>query len=191
MRAVGTGTHPEGRFPKGQVCDLNEVDGKVHPDYQSLLDDGYLELLAPEDDPGRTTTQIANAIVRGDALTDPVDAKLADEISDEQALAITHTGDPDAPAELADPHVAAGTTLGNRGLQRHAAPLGARADAPYDEEVRPHSTRGKRATRAASAAGKRSGGGRARGRAAQRGATAPSPDTPGEAGKKPDDEKKS
>lgn len=127
MRAVGTGKHPEGRFPEGQVCDLPAAldgSGDVHPDYKSFIDDGYLALLAPEDDPGRTRTQIANSIVRGDALNHPVDAALADEISPEQALAITHTGDPGADPKLADPHEVRGTQTGIRGVQLSQAPKG-------------------------------------------------------------------
>lgn len=129
MRAVGTGTHPEGRFPKGQVSDLPEAldgSGEVHPDYQTFLDNGWMELLDPKDDPGRTKTQIANSIVRGDALTHPVDAELADEIPIDEAYAVTHTGDPEASPKHADPHEVRGSRRGLRGVQLDPLPQGFR-----------------------------------------------------------------
>jgi hypothetical protein len=60
-----------------------------------FVDRGWATVQEPEDHPGRTTTQIAAAVVRGDALADPVEQKLAEDIGD-RAHAIVHLDDPDA-----------------------------------------------------------------------------------------------
>jgi hypothetical protein len=90
----GTGKDPLGRYSEGLIFDLEDHDPEM---VQDFIDKGWAELLPPEDHPGRTKTQIANAIVRGDELADPAERKLADEIGDD-AHAIVHLEDPDATA---------------------------------------------------------------------------------------------
>lgn len=133
MRVVATGKAPEGRFPEGQVGDFPEVDGAVHPDYQDFLDKGWHVPLDPVDDPGRTKTQIANSIVRGDTLNHPVDAEIAEGITDAEAYAITHTGDPEADPAEADPHELRGSTVGHRGVQLQQLPQGAKPGEQADQ----------------------------------------------------------
>lgn len=135
MRAVGTGTHPEGRYLEGQVFDLPELTSgssdtpgapsieDVHPDYRSIIENGWATLLDPVDDPGRTDSQIAASIVRHDDLSHPLDAAKAAEMGPEVALAIVHTGDPEA-TEVPDPHDERGSTLGRHGQQVAALPQG-------------------------------------------------------------------
>jgi hypothetical protein len=93
-RLVGTGKDPEGRYGEGVVFDVPAYEST----YDDLIEKGWAEALPAVDDPGRSKTQIANAMVRGDLLSHPADAAMAAEIDDADALAITHTGDPDASA---------------------------------------------------------------------------------------------
>ena len=95
-RYVGTGKAPEGQYVKDQVVDLPSLpDGSIDPAYQDIVDKGWVRELADKDDPARTKTQIANAMVRGDALSHPAEAKIAKDIG-EDAMAIVHTQDPGA-----------------------------------------------------------------------------------------------
>lgn len=94
-RLEGTGKDPLGRYGKGEVFDVPS-DAPV---YQELIDNGFAKKVAPEDDPARTVTQIADDIVSGRGThADPADAKIAAGISTEGAYAIVHTGDPSAKA---------------------------------------------------------------------------------------------
>lgn len=93
-KMIGTGKDPLGRYMKGLIFDLEDNDPEM---VQDFIDRGWAELLPEEDHPGRTKTQIANSMVRGDALADPVEQKLAAEIGDD-AHAIVHLEDPDATA---------------------------------------------------------------------------------------------
>jgi hypothetical protein len=97
-RLVGTGTDP--RFPAGQPVDVPAYD----PFYDDIVEKGWATELAPEDDPARTTEQIANAMVRGDPLTSPVEQAIAEEIG-ENALAVVHTGDETATKERGSPEL--------------------------------------------------------------------------------------
>lgn len=111
-RLEGTGKDPLGRYGKGEVIDvpkfLSTYDaerGNVNPAYQELVDNGYATVVAPEDDPARTVTQIAAAKIGasgGGVLQDPVDQAIAEGIDQADAYAITHTGDPAARASEDD-----------------------------------------------------------------------------------------
>jgi len=72
MRLVGTGKDPENRYPEGLVFDAPEHVAK------RFVEDGLATIQHPVDDAGRTPSQIAQADVRGDNLSDPVDAEIAD-----------------------------------------------------------------------------------------------------------------
>ena len=77
-RFVGTGKDP--RYPKGQVVDIYTSDdafGQGNLSEQDLVELGYVEAADPYQDPGRTPSQIAAAVVRGDTLSDPYDAAVA------------------------------------------------------------------------------------------------------------------
>lgn len=130
MRAVGTGKAPEGRYLEDQVVDLPEVNGKVHPDYQSLVDDGWVRLLPPEEDPGRTPVQVANAVVRGDSLVNEDDAAVAAKVAD-RAHDITHTGDPGAAQGEAQERA----EVGQRTALGQAQPATPRAVARHQRET--------------------------------------------------------
>ncbi len=100
MRAVGTGTHPEGYYLEGQVVDLAELPGgALDPSNQDLIDKGWVRPLDPEDDPGRTKSQIANSIITNDSLANPDDAAVAAKIDPADAYAIVLQGDPEAKFE--------------------------------------------------------------------------------------------
>jgi hypothetical protein len=98
-RLEGTGKDPEGRYGKGLVFDVPAWD----PVYDELIEKGWAKTVSLEDDPGRSKTQIANAMVRGDLISHPIEAKLASEIDMGDAYGITHTGDPDATWDDANP----------------------------------------------------------------------------------------
>lgn len=89
-RLVGTGKAPDDQYLEGQVFDVESFD----PLYEDLLDRGWAEEVDPEDDPGRTETQIANAVVRGDPVAHPVERKIAEGIKD--PYAVVHRQDPKA-----------------------------------------------------------------------------------------------
>lgn len=104
-RLVGTGKDPLGRYGKGEVFDVPAPDESgvaSDPDtnnlYQELLDKGWAKKLDPEDDPGRTKTQIADSMVRNEPLAHPVEQEIAEEIGDD-AHAIVQLGDPNATKE--------------------------------------------------------------------------------------------
>lgn len=92
-KLVGTGTDPLGQYGAGVVFDVPRAD----PQFAELVAKGYAEEVAPEDHPGRDDTQIAAAVLRGDALLDPAERAAADRIGD-RAIDIVHTGDPSADA---------------------------------------------------------------------------------------------
>jgi hypothetical protein len=105
-RLEGTGKDPLGRYGKGEIFDVPKNisagdDTVENPTYAELIEKGYAKEVAPEDDPGRTLTQIADAKVvdPNSTLAHPVDAALADGISEADAYAIVHTGDPKAKAD--------------------------------------------------------------------------------------------
>jgi hypothetical protein len=106
-RLEGTGKDPEGRYGKGVIFDVPAWD----PQYDELIEKGWAKTVAPEDDPGRSRVQIANAIVRNDLLSNPVEAAIADEIGEADAYGITHTGDPGATWEDANPEPGSGAVL--------------------------------------------------------------------------------
>lgn len=70
-RYTGTGRDPLGRYPEGQVVDA--AAGSV----EALVERGWIAPLEDRDDPARTVWQLANAVVRGDLLTDSTDRALA------------------------------------------------------------------------------------------------------------------
>ena len=92
MKMRGTGKDPLGRYAEGLIFDLEDFDTAMIEDF---VEKGWAEILPPEEHPGRTTTQIAAAVVRGDALADPVEEKLAEDIEGREH-AIVHLDDPDA-----------------------------------------------------------------------------------------------
>lgn len=97
-KLVGTGTDPLGQYGRGVVFDVPRAD----PQFAELVAKGYANEVDPGDHPGRDTTQIANSVVRGDALTDPTERAIADHIGG-RAIDIVHTGDPDAPLGAGSP----------------------------------------------------------------------------------------
>lgn len=107
-RLEGTGKDPLGRYGKGEVFDVpkyvdspyavHDTDGDrvVNSAYQELLDKGWAKEVKPEDDPGRTVSQMADHVVAtgGSLPLHPVEAAIAEKIDD--PYAIVHTGDPNA-----------------------------------------------------------------------------------------------
>jgi len=95
MRLVGTGKAPQG-YMEGQVFDVG-----TQAEADELVARGWAVVQDPADDAARTVVQIANAMVRGDSLTDPYDRAVAIEIgSHDNALAIVHAEDGSAtPAD--------------------------------------------------------------------------------------------
>lgn len=84
-RLVGTGKDPEGRATEGLIFDAPEAPEGAEPgsigysgSAQDYIDRGFAKRLDPEDDPGRTRSQIAAAVVRGDNLDHPEDRKIAE-----------------------------------------------------------------------------------------------------------------
>jgi len=75
MRLRGTGNTPPGvdQCPKGLIFDALPEQG------EALIEKGWAEEVAPEDDLGRTRLQMANSAVRGEQFTDPDDLKIGDE----------------------------------------------------------------------------------------------------------------
>lgn len=107
-RLEGTGKDPLGRYGKGEIFDVEQYaattanltaedgDRVVNPVYQELIDKGYAKPVKPEDDPGRTVTQIANHMVQTQAYPDhPVEAEIAASIDGDE-YAIVHSDDPKA-----------------------------------------------------------------------------------------------
>jgi len=65
----GLGTDPLGRYGKDLIFDLPDEDpGQV----EDFVRKGWAEVLPEREHPGRTVTQIAASMVRGDPLADPV-----------------------------------------------------------------------------------------------------------------------
>lgn len=147
-RLEGTGKDPLGRYGKGEIFDVPKynpaegddvADRTINSAYQELLDKGYAKEVAPEDDPGRTPSQIAAAKigVTSGGLTHPVDAKLADEIDELDAYAIVHTGDPKATDENGDlrtDSIREGQSEDRHQRGRSAAALGQPAPTDDDHE---------------------------------------------------------
>jgi pyruvate/2-oxoglutarate dehydrogenase complex dihydrolipoamide acyltransferase (E2) component len=92
-KLVGTGTDPLGQYGAGVVFDVP----RASPQFAELVAKGYANEVAPEDHPGRDDTQIAAAMLRGDALLDPAERAAAERIGD-RAIDIVHTADPAADA---------------------------------------------------------------------------------------------
>lgn len=110
----GTGQDPLGRYSDGLIFDLEDND----PDMvQDFVDKGWAELLPEEEHPGRTKTQIAAAVVRGDQLADPVEQQMADEIGDD-AHAIVHLEDPDATASQYEEEAQKGPAKNQKEMKR-------------------------------------------------------------------------
>lgn len=91
MRLIGTGTDPDNKYPEGLIFDAPPVQAK------KAIEAGFANALDPKDDPGRTPSQIAAAVQRGDNLSDPTDHELAGDISDREALEIVHGESIDEP----------------------------------------------------------------------------------------------
>jgi hypothetical protein len=106
----GTGKDPLGRYMKDLIFDLEDNDPAMVKDF---VDKGWADLLPEEEHPGRTTTQIANAMVRGDELGDPVEQKLAEDIGDD-AHAIVHLEDPNAKEADYEKEAAKGPKSGQK-----------------------------------------------------------------------------
>ena len=91
MRLVGTGKAPQG-YMEGQIFDV-----ATQSEADELVARGWAAHVDPYDDPARTVVSVANAMVRGDSLTDPYDRAIAIEIgTHDKALAIVHAEDPNA-----------------------------------------------------------------------------------------------
>ena len=102
-RMVGTGQAPQG-YHEGQVFDVPDVDEGTVEDLERK---GWAKRLDPKQDIGHDKVSVANAMVRGDSVNDPVDREVAREIgSHDAALAIVHTQDPDGTQEDYDAEVA-------------------------------------------------------------------------------------
>jgi len=104
-RMVGTGKAPQG-YMKDQMFDVPEHDQGTVEDLERK---GWAKRVDPRDDVGHSVVGVANALVRGDMLSHPVDAAIAEEIGGhDAALPIVHSGDPDAGPGDYDAEVAAG-----------------------------------------------------------------------------------
>ena len=106
----GLGKDPLGRYAEGLIFDLEDND----PDMvQDFVDKGWAEVLPEREHPGRTVTQIAAAMVRGDELADPVEQEIAAELEGREH-AIVHLDDPDATEDDYDSEA---DKFGGRGKQ--------------------------------------------------------------------------
>lgn len=78
-RFVGTGKDP--RYPKGVVVDIPDgsdlYNGVGNLSELDLVEKGFVKPADPYADPGRTPSNIAAAVIRGDTLSDPYDAAVA------------------------------------------------------------------------------------------------------------------
>lgn len=137
-KMIGTGKDPLGRYSKGLIFDLEDNDPEMVADF---IEKGWAELLPEEDHPGRTKTQIANSMVRGDALADPAEQAIAEEIGDD-AHAIVHLEDPDASASDYDKEV-------EKRRARQSTPV---RQVPADYEGGPIQQSGRRGKKAAAEA---------------------------------------
>jgi hypothetical protein len=89
MRLRGTGTAPDGQYPKGQIFDAQDSQAA------ELTEKGWAERLTdPLEDPGRSEIGIAQGLIRGDTLNHPDDAAVAAEFQ----------GGGTDPTEGKDPH---------------------------------------------------------------------------------------
>lgn len=111
MKMKGMGKDPLGRYPKGLIFDLPDEDPALVEDFVAK---GWAEVLGEDEHPGRSVTQIAAGMVRGDELADPVEAAMAEKIGDD-AHAIVHLDDASATAADYDAEVA-----GARASQKEA-----------------------------------------------------------------------
>lgn len=96
-RLVGTGKDPNGQYGEGVLFDVPRDE----PHYAELVENGWATPVAPADDPARGTVDVAQAVVRGDALLHPSERAIADHIGD-RAHAIVQTQDPDAAPLASD-----------------------------------------------------------------------------------------
>lgn len=88
----GTGKDPLGRYSDGLIFDLEDNDPAMVADF---VKKGWATVLPEDEHPGRTVTQIAAAVVRGDEMSDPVEQAIAEQIGG-NAHAIVHLDDPNA-----------------------------------------------------------------------------------------------
>lgn len=143
-RLEGTGKDP--RYGKGEIFDVPKYkptagdldEREINPVYQELLDKKFAKEVDPKDDPGRTLTQIADAKVsRHDPLSDPVDAAIAADMTEAEALAIVQSGDPSAkPSDTGKPdHIQEGQSEDPHQVQQGPAYLGQPMAAPDAEEA--------------------------------------------------------
>lgn len=104
MRAIGTGTAPNGQYPKGQVVDLLEVSpGSVIASDADVLERGWVRALEPGEDPAVDPIQTAWAVVNRMPLANPEERAAAQAIgSHDRALEIVHAQDP--AGGYVDPH---------------------------------------------------------------------------------------
>lgn len=104
-RMRGTGKAPQG-YMKDQIFDVPEHDQGTVEDLERR---GWAERVDPRDDPGHSKIGVANAMVRGDMLSHPVDAEIAAEIGGhDAALPMVHLEDTDATAADYEAEAAAG-----------------------------------------------------------------------------------
>jgi hypothetical protein len=142
-RMVGTGNAPQG-YAEGQMFDVPEHDQGTVEDLERR---GWATRVDPRDDIGHSKVGVAAAIVRGDMLSDPVDAEIAAEIgSVEAALPIVHSGDPDATTGDYDAEVAAGKRdfYGNP-IEAEGAIGHVSVGKPKETAAEPPARRGRRA----------------------------------------------
>ena len=100
----GLGKDPLGRYGENLIFDLPDEDpGQV----EDFVAKGWAEVLPEEEHPGRTVTQIAASMVRGDELSDPTEAKIAADLEGREH-AIVHLDDPDATEDDYDAEVSEG-----------------------------------------------------------------------------------
>lgn len=102
MRLRGTGTDPLGQLVKGTIMDA-PADS---PMAIEALEQGWVEPVPPEENPGTSTIEVANAVVRGDTFeSNPAAAAVAEGLqlagSDPQSgkdpYATVHQQDPSFP----------------------------------------------------------------------------------------------
>jgi hypothetical protein len=100
-RLKGTGTDPLGQIVKGQVCDAPYGSAE----YIDAVKRGYAVPVPPEDNPGTTPIEVANAVVRGDDFaSNPAAARVADGFqlagqdpeSGQDPYSVVHRQDPAA-----------------------------------------------------------------------------------------------
>lgn len=104
MRLIGTGEAPNGQYPEGIVFDApSDASGTLLDEGQFLLERGWARIPDIAELPEADVVRVANAVVRGDPLTMPLDQAIAASIAGREH-AIVHAQDPNAgggePGEL-------------------------------------------------------------------------------------------